>query len=149
MRIRKPQHPQLLLGYALIGAETVLGTSTVSSQIQHYQERRVVAAQASKLRNLGAANERATRRIGVLESQNLDQYTTLAEHRGEIQRQDAAIERLKHLRRADLKAITTLHNTLAAHHLADQRVQRELQQLEANNAAARSAIQATAEKGKP
>jgi chromosome segregation ATPase len=140
---RRLKHHQLWVGYALIVAVIVLMVLAVNSAMQAKALRQKTTNLDGRISSLTAEHQHATKLLSEQQRENLQQDGDIAEQKRRLLRQESAIARLARLRKQDSNALTSLHNELAVHHTTDARIKQRLQQLEANNAAARNVINAT------
>lgn len=139
----KAPHHLLWVGYGLVFSVLVLLALAATGAMQAYTLRHKTTDLYQRLGKLNDDHQQSQRmlRHQVEESQQLGK--ALAKQRQRVQHQESAIARLARLRRQDATALTSLHNELAVRYADDARVKQRLQQLEANNAAARSVINTT------
>lgn len=140
---RRKQHHLLYTGYGLIAAVLVLLAMAVNGGIDRARLHRQAGNLDTRIAELTAAHHAAELKLSDQAHENATQDETLKEQRARIHRQELAIDRLAKLRTQDARALTGLHNELAVRYTDDARVKQRLQQLEANNAAARSVINTT------
>lgn len=138
----KQRHPQLWVGYGLILAVILLGVTAVTTQFQYLAIRHVDAAQTAAINDLRMKHASATAKARDLENHSAELDATLAIQHADLDRQQRAIDHLERLRKADAAALTSLHNELAVHHVADAVVRARLEQLERSNIAAHTTINA-------
>jgi hypothetical protein len=136
-------HHQLWVGYALIVAVIVLMVLAVNSAMQAKALRLKTTDLDGRIGTLKTEHEKAVRLLSSQMSENSRQDSMLAAQARAAEQQREAIARLARLRRQDATALTGLHNELAVRFTDDARVKQRLQQLEANNAAARTLINTT------
>jgi septal ring factor EnvC (AmiA/AmiB activator) len=140
---RRKQHHLLYTGYGLIAAVLVLMAMAVNSGVDRARLHRQAGHLDQRVAELTTAHRAAERKLIQQANENAAQDETLLQQRARIQRQERAISRLARLRAQDARALTGLHNELAVRYTDDAQVKKRLQQLEANNAAARSVINTT------
>lgn len=133
-------HRILWVGYALILSVVVLAALAVTSAVQTHALRDKTMDLYSRIGELKSAHKTAQTQLGEQASENRQQDARIAEQNERLRLQGQAITRLSRLRKQDATALTGLHNELAVRNTADAPVKERLEQLEANNAAARSVI---------
>jgi|SRR6185437_1341480 len=136
-------HHQLWVGYALIVAVIVLLVLAVNSAMQAKALRQKTTDLDGRISSLTTEHKQARKLLTAQARENQRQDDAIAEQKQRLLRQEAAIARLARLRKQDSTSLTSLHNELAVRHTTDARIKQRLQQLEANNAAARNVINAT------
>lgn len=150
---RDRAHRILWIGYALIFSVLVLAALAVASAVQTHALRDKTMDLYGRIGALQTAHENAERLLAEQSTENQQQDVALADQTERMRQQERAIKRLSHLRKQDATALTSLHNELAVRYTDDAHVKQRLQQLEANNATARSVISTapvtTGAEGKP
>lgn len=139
-RPRDRSHRILWIGYALIFSVVVLAALAVTSAVQTHALRDKTVDLYGRIGELKSAHKTAQTLLEEQASENRHQDERIAEQNERLRRQGQAITRLSRLRKQDATALTSLHNELAVRNTADAPVKQRLQQLEANNAAARNVI---------
>lgn len=140
---RRKQHHLLYTGYGLIAAVLVLMAMAINSEVDRSRLHDKATDLDARVVELKAGHRAAEHKLLEQASENAAQDETLQQQRERIQRQERAIAHLARLRAQDARALTGLHNELAVRYTDDAQVKQRLQQLEANNAAARSVINTT------
>lgn len=144
---RKPHHPQLWLGYALIIGVIVLAVTAINTQFQYQSMRRVDARQTADISRLNADKAIHAARLQDLQQTAHQQGMSIAIQRSDLERQQQAIRQLSRLRNADAHVLLGLRDELAATHASDAQIRQRLVQLESSNAAARAALRGAGETG--
>jgi chromosome segregation ATPase len=140
---RRKQHHLLYTGYGLIAAVLVLAAMAINSEVDRARLHDKATDLDARVAELNTAHRSAEAKLIEQANENAVQDETLQQQRARIRRQELAIAHLARLRAQDSRALTGLHNELAVRYADDAQVKQRLQQLEANNAAARSVINTT------
>lgn len=140
---RRLKHHQLWVGYALIVAVIVLMVLAVNSAMQAKALRQKTTDLDGRISSLTTEHKQAKKLLSDQAHENQLQDDAIADQKRRLLRQEVAIARLARLRKQDSPLLTSLHNELAMRHTTDARIKQRLQQLEANNDAARNVINAT------
>ncbi len=140
---RRQHHRLLYVGYGLIVAVLVLLAMAINGGIDRARLHRQALHLDGRVVELTTAHKAAEQKLIAQANENAVQDETLLEQRARIHRQEHAIARLARLRKQDARALTGLHNELAVRYADDAQVKQRLQQLEKNNATARTVINAT------
>jgi hypothetical protein len=137
------KHHLLHVGYGLIVAVLVLMALAINSEIDRHRIHKTAVYLDSRVTQQERENARQNEKLQLQEQKSSSQDKKLKQQRERILRQERAINRLDRLRRMDAHALLGLHNELAGRRVRDAQVKQRLDQLEKNNATARSVINTT------
>lgn len=133
-------HHQLYTGYGLIVAVLVLMALSINSYVDRGQLHRKTVDLDDRVAALSDRYSETRDQLQTQTRENATQDETLKRQHERLQRQEQIIAKLARLRMLDSHALTALHDELAARYAHDVQVKRRLDQLEANNSAARTVI---------